>query len=460
MAEPGETLSEREREIVHLVATGATNRMIAQALVISPNTVKVHLRNVFTKLEISSRTEATVVAIREGWVDVSDGQAVRQEGVSEAAALAAPVQEEEGFQELPAWMVSPLPWAKRLFLVATVLLVIVGTTVAWPRPLSSATEECSNEFTADCASSEDELAVGEPESLWVSGSTLPQPRGRFAMIGVGGLLYVIGGETPDGVVDSVLVYDPRQDSWSEAAAKPTQASNMAAAATDGRIFVFGGSDPDGRPLASTEVFDPATGTWETGASMPSSLAAHTATAWNGQVYLFGGWNGTSYTGDALRYDPSSDSWDRLQLLPTPRGFAGAALVEDQILVLGGYDGQREYAVCEKYDPRQELWGSCPPMSTPRGGIGVAAVAGQVYVIGGGWNSFVTFSERYHVGSEAWHNVETPLLLTGGEWRNMGVATIGTRVYAVGGWQSGRYLSVNQAYETLPNRMYLPATSSS
>jgi non-specific serine/threonine protein kinase len=133
-------------------------------------------------------------------------------------------------------------------------------------------------------------------------------------------------------------------------------------------------------------------------------------------------------------------------------------VKDEIRVLGGYDGQREYALCESFDLQQSSWGTCPAMSTPRGGIGVAVVAGQIYVIGGGWDSFVTFSERFHLGSAVWHNIETPLLLTGGEWRHMGVTNVGTRVYALGGWQSGRYLTVNQAYETLPNRMYLPATS--
>lgn len=73
MAEPGEPLTEREREIIRLVATGATNRMIAHQLSVSPNTVKVHLRNAFTKLKISSLTEATVIAIREGWLDVPAG---------------------------------------------------------------------------------------------------------------------------------------------------------------------------------------------------------------------------------------------------------------------------------------------------------------------------------------------------------------------------------------------------
>ena len=43
-------LSDREKEILKLVATGVSNKEIAYQLGISPNTVKVHLRNVFTKI--------------------------------------------------------------------------------------------------------------------------------------------------------------------------------------------------------------------------------------------------------------------------------------------------------------------------------------------------------------------------------------------------------------------------
>src|SRR5262245_53884654 len=66
-AEPPQ-ISEREREILRLVAMGATNQQIAHQLNISINTVKVHLRNIFGKIGAASRTEATVYAIQQGLV--------------------------------------------------------------------------------------------------------------------------------------------------------------------------------------------------------------------------------------------------------------------------------------------------------------------------------------------------------------------------------------------------------
>jgi DNA-binding CsgD family transcriptional regulator/N-acetylneuraminic acid mutarotase len=458
MAEPGEPLSEREREIVRLVATGATNRMIAHQLSISPNTVKVHLRNIFSKLEISSRTEATVTAIREGWVEVIEDQADGVAAIDGTSATTRARPMEAGVPEGLTVLLEPLPRTKRLYLLFSVLAIAAVTALSWPRVSSSSAEVCENEFTADCPAEAGELALDEPESLWVSGAQMPQPRGRFALVSFRRYLYVIGGETSEGVTGSTLVYHPQEDAWSTGADKLTPAANLAAVALEDRIYAIGGGSQQGKPLAALEVYDPETDSWDRAASPPVPLAAHAAAAWGDRVYVFGGWNGASYTGDSFAYDPPSDRWQRLSPMPTARGFAGAAVLNDQIYVVGGYDGQREHKVCELYDPVQDLWASCPSMSTPRGGIGLAAVAGQLYAIGGGWNSFVTFGERYHPRQGAWHAVEIPLLLTGGEWRNMGVAAVGTRVYALGGWQRGRYLDVNQAYETLPNRLYLPATS--
>src|SRR5689334_17822587 len=76
-------ISEREREILRLVATGATNQQIAYQLNISINTVKVHLRNIFGKIGVASRTEATVFAVRSGLVQLSEAADVTPTAVAE-----------------------------------------------------------------------------------------------------------------------------------------------------------------------------------------------------------------------------------------------------------------------------------------------------------------------------------------------------------------------------------------
>jgi DNA-binding CsgD family transcriptional regulator len=65
---PGGPLSRREREVLTLVAAGKTNRAIAAALFISEKTVARHVSNIFTKLRLSSRAEATAYAYKHGLV--------------------------------------------------------------------------------------------------------------------------------------------------------------------------------------------------------------------------------------------------------------------------------------------------------------------------------------------------------------------------------------------------------
>ena len=65
-------LHSRELEVLKLVATGMSNKDIADELCISTHTVGVHLVHVFRKLEVGSRTEAVTYAIRNGLVNLND----------------------------------------------------------------------------------------------------------------------------------------------------------------------------------------------------------------------------------------------------------------------------------------------------------------------------------------------------------------------------------------------------
>ena len=61
-------LTQRETRVLELLVEGATNSEIAAALFISENTVKLHLRNIFTKLQLKNRIQAAVYAVRHGLV--------------------------------------------------------------------------------------------------------------------------------------------------------------------------------------------------------------------------------------------------------------------------------------------------------------------------------------------------------------------------------------------------------
>src|SRR5919107_3971174 len=67
---PGVRLTDRELEVLRLVAKGANNREIAKELYISENTVKNHVRNILEKLQLHSRMEAVMYAVKEKLLDL------------------------------------------------------------------------------------------------------------------------------------------------------------------------------------------------------------------------------------------------------------------------------------------------------------------------------------------------------------------------------------------------------
>ncbi len=66
------SLSEREIEVLLHAARGASNKEIALALGVSWRTIQTHLRSIFTKLAVASRTEAVVKGLQEGWLHLED----------------------------------------------------------------------------------------------------------------------------------------------------------------------------------------------------------------------------------------------------------------------------------------------------------------------------------------------------------------------------------------------------
>jgi DNA-binding CsgD family transcriptional regulator len=443
MPEYGESLSEREKEILQLVATGVTNRQVAHRLDISVNTVKVHLRNIFTKLGAESRTEATMIAVQEGWVQVEGaGQASEAESTPPSATP----------QPVPVTPLPPLPWSKRTLLIGALLLAVSGIALTWPREPQ---ERNGDGLPFNQPGEQSQLILSESgESLWQEHAQMPTRRAHLALAAVDGHIFAIAGESPEGITGAVEIYDPADDIWTRGRDKPIPVTYVSGAAIGTDVYVPGGCDGAGTPMQTVEVYDVAADTWRQADPLPKPLCAYALTTLAEKLYLFGGWDGKRYVADAYVYDPQTDTWNEATLMPIARGFAAVTPLNGRLYIVGGYNGEKELSTCTIYEPETDQWQECAPLTMGRGGLGLVNLNENLYAIGGGcWGSYLSFNERYNPTDDTWSVIETPLIE---EWCNPGVVVIEDAIHATGGW-SGDYLSLNQSYTPFPFRVFIPVS---
>jgi len=436
VVEQGEALSERELEILQLVATGATNRQVAHELGISANTVKVHLRNVFTKLGVESRTEATMVAVRENWIAVP--------GTAEVPA--SPATEGESLPRLSA--------LRRVMLLAAAFLALAGVALSWWSPVTASDSAQGGLLPSqEGVTREGIVDLGE-DSQWMEAAQMPSRRAWLGLVAWDGRLFAIGGEGPEGVTGEVEVYDPDSDTWARGAQKPTAVAYITAVGDRGQVFVPGGCGDDGLAVDQVEVYDPAADTWRTVAPLPQPVCAYALAVSDGQLYLFGGTDGEKYLASTYAYDPAEDRWHERAPMPQARALAAAASLEGRIYVVGGYRAGKELASCAAYDPAANVWGDCTALTMPRSGLGLVSLGGQLYAVGGGgFLGYLGFNERYDPAVGEWRAVETPLT---GAWQGAGVALLDLTIYTAGG-RAEDYLSLTLAFDPFPFRIFIPAT---
>jgi DNA-binding CsgD family transcriptional regulator len=451
MAEFGEPLSKRETEVLQLVTTGATNRQIAQELVVSVNTVKVHLRNIFTKLGVESRTEATLIAIREGLVSVP----AAEEELEAADDLAPPEFLSNATEDAPpSTLADPpqLPWLKRIALVAGLLIVTLVTVVTWPQSHTAAVRPSFDSDNRMNGASNEGMA-GE-NTRWRVLAPMTLARSRFALAAApNGRLYAIGGETNGGITGAIEQYDPTTDQWTPlSASKLTRTSNMGAAAIGEWIYVPGGQTAEGDPTAIVEAYNQGTQVWTQVAPLPRPLSGYALAVHQGQVLLFGGKDSRGYTNATFIYDPQQDEWTEGKAMPTRRAYAAAASLGSRIFVVGGYDGEREQATCAVYVPAEDSWDDCEPLTVARGGLGLAGVANELFAVGGGWSNYLGFSEKLDSKAEGWLPFDTPVYR---QWSSLAVASRPDRFFVAGGW-NGDYLNGVWEFEVLWHKIHIPA----
>lgn len=455
MAERGEPLSERELAVLSCLASGSTNREIALELEISPNTVKVHLRNIFTKLGVSSRTEATTVAIQKGLLTLPGAEggsfepgpqqtpAVTPEEPPLAESLLSPKTEQ---QPAPQWR-----WIAFLLVLAVALLIgaIVGALLMGDEP----TDTAGNTPIPTA-----EVFIADPmeDSNWFVDRPMPRERANMALASIGLDLYLIGGEVDAGVINLVDVFETDSHQWHSASSKPTAVADVTGDVLFGEIFVPGGRLADGRPTAVVEAYSPANNAWRPVAPLPGPVAGGLALSNGDFLYSIGGWDGDRALTTAFVYDPEEDSWQELPEMQYARSDAAGGVMDGRLFVVGGWDGEQEVAVCEYFDPAASSWAECPPMSLPRAGAGATVLgSNQLYVIGGGLQGEVPYAEVYDANAEQWKQIEMPMLENAPAWSHLGVTSVETRVYALGGRQGETIQLGNYVYEPFKHRTFLP-----
>jgi len=454
---PVDELSEREEEILRLIATGASNKEIAQQLFISANTVKVHLRNIFAKIGAASRTEAAMYAVRMG---LSDSGAPAAESASETAPGAGAVEavilpdnpaEETAVEEasgpgtapaeavalenlaadLPGnrttgrafWRRIPVWLGGLVALGALFVFGLILRPLILPEP-AAATAAPENEVTG----------IPTPTTVvsrWTTLAPAPVLRQGMAVAAYNSVLYVVGGEADGKVVGSLDLYQDEGDTWSPLAEKPLAVTDIQAAVVGGRIIVPGGRTAEGLPSAVVEIYNPAQNTWSQAEPLPAPRSAYGLGVWEGLVYLFGGWDGKAYSATVFRYDLTANHWVELTPMPTGRGFQGVINSNGDFYVFGGWDGAHALAVNEVYRPTLEgsetpPWSGAASLPEPRYAFGSAGIAYFGYAIGGlDDNQNEPAPVQYNIQDDQWVKFSAPELGLGA---HLGMAVLETNLH--------------------------------
>jgi len=426
------SLTRRETETLNLLAEGLSNDEVASQLGISPNTVKVHVRNIFEKMAVQSRTEATMEAVRRGWIQVP--------GVDTAS---------ESATEMPYWPPLESNWRHWQPLVVLAVLVIVAAMVFWPNRAPAAAVTGVPDFATDSGSVSGSVSPRQDVARWSQRAGIPTARSRAAGSQIDGRLFVVGGETSDGDSDVMEMYNPDLDVWQSLPPRPVAVRSAAAATLGGRLYVAGGCAGE-VAINNVDRYDPQNQIWETVASLPEARCGLALVALDDRIYAVGGWDGAELTDTLFIYDPATDRWEEGRRLPESRAFLGAVPLQGKIYALGGHDGTQQRTEMWNYDPLDDTWNESPSLPEARSGLASAAEGVSIYAIGGGEGDQPPIHERFDTLTQTWSTIDSPYQ---GPWHHAVAVVIGPNLYIVGGW-GGEYLTNTEAYQA-SHLLFLP-----
>jgi len=434
-----EELSKREKEILLLVARGASNKEIAKTLYISINTVKVHLRNIFTKIGVNSRTEAAMFAVNTGLISGSLPSSVSEPEPNTVQVFStgeATLADKSPKRLINTWLRQP-----RGILVGGIIIILlvaaISITISW--------------FTSRSTSNPVNGQIVETTSLgWKNLPSLPEARYGLALVAYEDRLYAIGGMANQGVSGQLDIFEITRDTWGAGKPKPLAVQDIQAVIIRGKLYVPGGLTDDGLISDRLEIYDPRQDAWTTGAPLPVPVSAYALAAFNNRMYLFGGWDGTQILDTVYEYNPEMDEWKAMPSMPTARRYLGAVVSGNAIFVVGGEGGQGPLDTNEIFYPDQitnpqAAWQPGELLPEPVYGMGVTSVADIIYLVAGQGEAQREYPVLAYEKTEGWRVIEA----WPGEVATFpGLTSQGVFLSAVGGMVDNLPTSDSYKYQAL------------
>ena len=318
-------LSEREIEILKLVATGASNKEIAYKLSISPNTVKVHLKNIFAKIEVVSRTEAAMYAVKRGWVGEVGDRILQGVELTE--------EQREGKSNGRYDRI-------RLIIGISSIVVLIVILIIFFYNISN---QGNNKLSGNAPIPTQNVVS------WEFVSKLAEPRKSAAYIADGDQIYIIGGETMNGVTGKVEIYNASTQQVTTIAEKHIPVSETCAVILGGKIYIGGGKQVDGSISNVLEMYDTSAMKWEIVGDIPKPLTGYSCISFEGKMYYLGGWDGQQVRSEIWSYSPLDQTWEIVGKLNQPRAYFGVTVLNNNAYIIGGWDGAKGIDSIEQFN---------------------------------------------------------------------------------------------------------------
>ena len=368
-------LSEREHQILLLVATGLSNRQIAGQLDISENTVKVHVRNIFAKINVASRTEASIYAVRQGLIDVPAPLQPADPPPAVVETTMPPAEVPPPPTLTNAALRRPLPLAGRIAVgVALAVSLSVGYGV-WVAQRDAPRE------------------VLKPidDTRWKKVLGVTQPRAHVVLAVVNGDLYAIGGGEDARQQRLVERFDTDSQQWQPATPLPFALTQGRSWSDGSGVWVI-----DARGDGIIHQWDGVE--WQHTATQNAPSEITQLVRWQGKWVVLAG---PARNAQLWVYE---SKWTPLTVLPPDVDASSLVVNAEQLLVVSSH------GVVYSYSADTQSWLRDGDLGQPWGTSVAYSVLGAVLVVQSGAPATLTV---YNPGQGVIGRQELPAFVTGG-----------------------------------------------